>query len=126
MSMSQVTAEQFEMPAPVASRLWRLRQAIAAFFAVDGCVHVLAWLIGIALLDLALDFTFRLDHAQRAILLVLAIGALIVVAWRKLVRPLAAATSDDALCLAVERRHPQLGESLISAVQFSRATNTAE
>jgi hypothetical protein len=61
-----------------------------------------------------------MDKPQRAVMLALLLGAIAYVAYRRLFKPLAASISDDALALEVERLNPQLNQSVISALQFSR------
>ena len=68
--------------------------------------------------DLVLDWLFRLDKAQRLVMLVLIAAAIGWLVYRRLVRPLSATMSDDALALQVEAGNKQLGQSLISALQL--------
>lgn len=112
-SLSQQTAN-------VISRLGGLRTQIAAWFWVDGLVRVLWMALALFAVDLALDWFFRMDRPQRALMLAIIVG---IVGWRvyrRLVRPLSATMSDDALALEVEAHNKELGQSLISALQFSR------
>jgi hypothetical protein len=106
--------------AGVVSRLARLRRQIAAWFWVDGLSRVLWLLLALVAADLVLDWLFHLDKAQRVVMLVLMATAIGWLAYRRLVRPLSATLSDDALALQVEAGHKQLGQSLISALQFAR------
>jgi hypothetical protein len=106
--------------APVVARLHRLRARIAAWFWVDGLSRVLWLARGLAAADLALDWLFRMDRAQRGVMLVLMLAVIGYVAWRRLVRPLSATPSDDALALQVEAANKELGQGLISALQLSR------
>ena len=119
--MSNIALEPFrDETAEVRSRLQRLRARIAAWFWVDGLQRVLWLLLGLLAIDLLIDWYFRMDWSQRAVMLVLMLGAVAYVAYRRLVRPLSATMSDDALALQVESGHRQLGESLISALQLSQ------
>ena len=104
----------------VAERLGRLRSQVAAWFWVDGLSRVLWLAIGLAAADLVLDWLFRMDKAQRAVMLVLMLGGIGWLVFRRLVRPLSATMSDDALALSVEARHKELGQGLISALQLAR------
>jgi hypothetical protein len=67
-----------------------------------------------------------MDVAQRRICFLLMLAALAYVAYRRLLRPLMQSYSDDVLVLQVEQRHRELGQSLISAVQFSRVEDQYE
>jgi hypothetical protein len=64
-----------------------------------------------------------MDRAQRAVMLVLMVGGILWLVQRRLVRPLAATMSDDALALQVEAKNKELGQGLISALQLSRLEN---
>lgn len=118
--MSASLVPQKPIPASVAERLSWLRTQIVIWFIVDGLGRVLLLALVLAAADLALDWMFRMDVSQRGIMLVLMIGALLGMAYWRLLRPFSQMPSDDALCLSVENRHKNLGQSLISAVQFSR------
>src|SRR5262245_3039808 len=104
----------------VVARLQSLRSQIAAWFWVDGLVRVLWLALGLIAVDLAIDWFFRLDKPQRLVMLGLMIGVIAWRVYRRLVRPLSATMSDDALALSVEASNKQLGQSLISALQLSR------
>jgi len=104
----------------VASRLSSLRRQINLWFILEGLAYLLWCAIALAAGSFLLDYFFRLDPQQRTFLLVVTGVALVLVFARRVVRPLSTSLSDDALILEVERRHPELAESLISAVQFKR------
>jgi hypothetical protein len=104
----------------VARRLAALRTQINLWFALEGTAYVLWSGLGLALASFLLDYFFRLEQQQRAFLLVLTCAALVLVFARRVLRPMFTPLSDDGLILEVERRHPELAESLISAVQFTR------
>ena len=112
-----------KLPASLTGKLRALRRQIALWFTVDGLNRLLLTALGIIGLDLAIDWYFRMDKAQRGIMLLLALMLLVWVAWRYLVRPLIARRNltDEALCLEVEQRDKGLSEALISALEFSRA-----
>ena len=109
----------------VAARLARLRSQVAAWFWVDGLSRVLWLALALAAADLALDWMFRMDRAQRLVMLVLMLGGIGWLAYRRLFRPLSATLSDDALALQVEARNKELGQGLISALQLSRLEGAA-
>jgi hypothetical protein len=111
--------------APVITRLSQLRGQMARWFLVDGLSRVFWLLIGLCLLDLAIDWFFRMDKPQRVVMLALIGAAVAWLVWRRLIRPLSVAVSDDALCLQVEKGNKQLSEGLISALQFARMPDVA-
>jgi hypothetical protein len=119
--MSNLAVEPLrEKTASVRSRLQGLRSRIAAWFWIDGLSRVLALALALFAVDLAIDWFFRMDLPQRAVMLVLMLGAIAYVAYRRLYLPLSAPISDDALALQVERGNQHLGESLISALQLAQ------
>ena len=107
-------------PLPVSAKLAALRRAVSLWFWIDGLTWLCLTGVGLAALSLLVDRTFRMDGTQRVLSLLIALGVLAGVAWRRVVRPLARALHDDALSLAVESRHGELGQGLITAVQLSR------
>ena len=110
-------------PPGVADKLRGLRRRIALWFTLDGLARLLWCLIAIIAIDFVLDWTFMMDRAQRGVMLALGIFTLAMLVYYRLMRPLSVRFSDDALCQLVEARHQELGQSLISAVQFARREN---
>src|SRR5919108_4855907 len=86
----------------VVARLAALRRQVAAWFWVDGLSRVLWLVLGLCAADLALDWLFRMDRAQRLVMLALMAAAVGWLVYRRLVRPLSAPLSDDALALQGE------------------------
>jgi len=109
-----------ELTAGVVSRLAALRTQIAAWFWVDGLSRVLWLVLALCAADLVLDWLFRLDKAQRLVMLGLVAAAIGWLVYRRLVKPLSVTMSDDALALSVEAGNKQLGQSMISALQLAR------
>jgi hypothetical protein len=120
--MSDVAApQQFaEQTREIVRRLAGLRSQINLWFVVDGLVRVLWTMLAVFAVDCLLDWCFRMDHAQRVVMLVMMAAVLISAVYRWLIAPLLAVAGDDALCLQVEQKHPELQQSLISALQFAR------
>ena len=87
---------------------------------LDGVAAVLLTLLILVVADLAIDRLFRMDRAQRGVCLAIMGVILVVVIFRRLARPLARPMSDDMLALQVESSHRELGQSVISALQFAR------
>lgn len=104
----------------VSSRLTALRTQIKLWFVLEGLAYVLWTALALALGSFLLDYFFRFDLQQRTFLLVASVVVLLLVFGRRVIRPLSTPLSDDGLILEVERRHPELAEALISAVQFKR------
>ncbi|HEX5103281.1 MAG TPA: hypothetical protein VFV87_05695, partial [Pirellulaceae bacterium] len=104
----------------VVARLHALRTQIAAWFWVDGLVRVLWMALALLGIDLAIDWFFRLDKPQRIVMLFLIAGVIGWRIYRRLIRPLSASMSDEALALSVEAGNKQLGQSMISALQLAQ------
>lgn len=115
-----------QIPAPIASRLRHLRRRMSSWIFVDGLSRLLLGVIAFIAISLLIDWSFQMDRPQRIVMLALALGAGAALVYRRLWKPLAARPTDDALVLQVEQQHPELRESLISAVQFARQTDHAE
>jgi hypothetical protein len=111
--------------AALTARLARLRTQVAAWLFADGLVRLLWLALGISATDLFLDWFFRMDWSQRLILLILMAGTLAWFAYRRLVRPVLANVSDDALALKIEAANKHLGQSVISALQLARLGDLA-
>jgi hypothetical protein len=119
--MSDISLPQLsQLTSDVVQRLTQLRRQIAVWFWVDGLSRLLWAAIALLVADMALDWFFRMDRPQRAVMLALIAAVLAYVGYRRLLKPLSATISDDALALEVERRNPNLHQSMISALQFSR------
>ncbi|QDT56833.1 hypothetical protein Pan44_48930 [Caulifigura coniformis] len=104
----------------ILERLAELRRKLTAWLVVDGLSRVLAAAVLIGAADLLLDWSFQMDRPQRAVMLVLSLGALATVAYRRLWRPLTRSASDEALALRIEEQNPVLHERLISALQLAK------
>ncbi|MBX3462654.1 MAG: hypothetical protein KF830_05755 [Planctomycetes bacterium] len=77
-------------------------------------------LLGYAVPTLVTDRSLRLEWIFRCLLLASFVVVLVRVVRRRLVTPLAVPLTAEELALAVERRAPDLAQSLISALQFER------
>lgn len=113
------------VPEPIRSKLGALRRAVRLWFWIDGLAMLCVAAVGLTLLSLLVDRTFRMDRTQRALCLAGALAALGVLAWRRLVRPLSRRMVDDALGLIVEAQHGELRQSLIGALQLARLPDAA-
>src|SRR5262249_28633893 len=103
---------------PLHRRLAGLRRQLLLTVTVRGLSLFLAVLLGVAVVGGLLDYSWHLPALIRALVLVLALCGGGYVAYRFLLRPLAAPRDDLALALRVEDRYPSLNDSLASAVQF--------
>ncbi len=101
-------------------RIHGLRSRMRRWLSVRGLARLLWIVLAILLLDMLLDRWFRMDLAQRGIMLVLIAATAAWMAWRYLVRPLSQGITDDALVLEVEKKNPQMAQSVISGFQLLR------
>lgn len=120
--MSSTTVNP-QIPQSISQRLRKLRTAISRFLLVDGLGKVLAVVVLVALADVFLDRVFKMDLAQRGIMLVVMAGIILAVVFLRLIKPFTKKITDDALILQVEGRNSELRESVISAAQFSRGSD---
>lgn len=111
---------QMNTPQTVTTGLSRIRRAIRSWVAVDTASKLMLSLAGYFFLTLVLDRWFRFDLVQRSILLMAGLGWLGYVVYRWMVKPWLQQVSDQSLLMRVEQQHPELAESMISAVSFSQ------
>ncbi|MDG2015045.1 MAG: hypothetical protein P8J33_16185, partial [Pirellulaceae bacterium] len=123
--MSSTTVDS-RIPASINQRLKKLRGAIVRFLWIDGLSKVLALLVLLVLVDLGIDRVFKMDLAQRGIMLAFMAAMLLGAVYYWLIRPLSKKVTDDALLLQVEGQHRELRQSVISAAQLARGSNYEE
>ena len=123
--MSHASHLSHSCPAAIAAKLAALRRAVRLWLALDGAAVLAAAFVLLAALSLGVDRYLRMDATQRALSLLLGLAALGFIAWRRLARPLMRPLEDAALGILVEARRPQLGERLISAIEFAQAGGPA-
>ncbi len=111
------------LPTSLTQKLGHVRRRIAAWFWIDGLSRLMLTLAALFFVSLGVDRYFRMDRPQRVIMLAIMLGLVGWVIYRRLIRPLRQPLDDDALAIQVERRHRELGDGLISALQLSRVTD---
>lgn len=114
------SAARTMIPGTIEAKLARLRRSVRLWLVLDGLAALCGSFVILAALSLLVDRYFRMDGTQRALSLLLGLGVLGFLGWRRLVRPLMRPLGDDALGLIVEARHRELRERLISALEFAR------
>ena len=118
--MATVDSQTQSMPPAVLKKLNRMRGQLTRWMLVHGIGRWLLVLIGILAVDILLDRVFKMDFAQRLVMLVVMAGAAATYfAWR-VIKPLLNRPNDDALIYEVENKNPGLKESLITGVQLAR------
>ena len=98
-------------------RLQILFNAVLLFLAIGGVVVAGSFL---------LDWLFQLPLGARVVMLIAMVGVMVWGALRFFVLPNRVRLSDDDIALLVERRHPEYGDELITAVQLSRQLDGPE
>jgi len=112
-------------PSTVFEKLAFLRRRLMMWFIVDGAGRLAVAFLAMALVSFGLDRLFRMDLAQRGIVLIVMIAGLGWLCWRRIINPLRRMPDDDALAVRVESRHRQLGDGLISSMQLARLQDPA-
>ncbi|MEL7497463.1 MAG: hypothetical protein AAFN77_07625 [Planctomycetota bacterium] len=104
----------------ILQKLSRMRGQLSRWIIVHGLGRWLLVILAVLAVDMALDRLFKMDFAQRLVMLVVMVASIgFYFAW-KVIRPLFARASDTALIYEVEQKHPELKEALISSFQLSR------
>ena len=118
--MSSISQPGKLIPQSISRRVSALRMKIITWLLMDGASKVLLATVLIILLDVGMDRLFRMDLAQRSIMLVLmAITVVGMFCWR-LARPFFFRPNDDSLILEIEAHNRDLRESMISSAQLAR------
>ena len=118
--MASVTTTSKNMPKLVMEKLLRMRSKLTRWILIHGLGRWLIAILAILAFDVALDRFFKMDFAQRLVMLIAMAAAAVVYFGIRVVKPLFSRLSDDALIYEVENKNPELKESLLSSVQLSR------
>ncbi len=119
------TSDDMTASKVVLKKLRHLRRKLTGWILVQGVGKWLIALLAVLAFDMLLDRVFKMDYAQRLIMLVVMAGlAIAYFVWR-VIRPLSSRPNDDALIYQVEAKNPELKENLISSWQLSREKDLA-
>jgi len=121
--MADTQASTLSLSTAIHRKLNALRGSITRWLFVRGMSIVLLWFVLLLLLDLGLDWFFPMDVSQRVVVMVIVLAIIAYQIFRQLVRPMIQKLDDDTLALRVEAGHKELGQGLISALQFARLEN---
>lgn len=105
--------------AGVRRKLSALRRVLRAHIVGAGLSWVVLALVGAVFLTLGVDRGLDMDRAQRALIVGISLAGVGYVLWRFLLRPLRVPMGPEELALVLERHYGQLGDRLISALQFA-------
>ena len=109
-----------KLSSQIESKLRGLRRAVASWLTLRGLSYVLLCVVALLALSFLVDWWFMLEKSQRVVSMVVAVAAVLYLAWRYILYPLAFHLDDDMLAVRVEERHSELHDGLISALQFAR------
>jgi hypothetical protein len=101
---------------PVRSLLGGLRRRVRQYVWAEGIADCLAWLGAAFWLSLAIDWFFEPPAAVRVFLLLAVAGVLAAIVFRQIVRRAFVRLTDANMATVLERRFPQLNDSLLTAV----------
>jgi len=104
----------------VGGKLRRLRRGLRRRLAGEGVSWCAMSLVFVVFVTLGLDFLLHLDRPVRGAIMGLMLCGVAWVVWRQLIAPLRVPMDNEQLALLVEERYGALGDSLISALQFTR------
>jgi len=103
----------------VISQLQRIKARSRGLLILQRVSVMLAWIIGVLLAVILLDFALRLPDTLRLILLLAGVGAILYYAFSYLSLALSFSPSLTQLALRVEQAMPALSGRLASSVEFA-------
>jgi|GEM_PF-896272 len=115
--MATPTNEQQTLQPPeIRARLAQLRSAIRTYVWIEGIAAAIAWLGASFWVSLALDWLFEPPPAGRILMLAVALLGFLYIVYRLILRRAFAKLSDANMAMILERRYPELGDSLLTVV----------
>jgi hypothetical protein len=99
--------------------LGQLRARIRHYVWLEGVAGTIEWAGCVFWTSMVLDWFFELSVALRVIALVAAVASLGVAVFMMIVRRLTVPLPDQSMALLLERRFPQLNESLQTAIELA-------
>lgn len=109
-----------EIVKTVRSRLGGLRRQLSTWIFVHGLGRWLMIILGVFAVDMLLDRVFKMDYAQRLIMLVVMAVIAAVFLFIKLLRPLSHTIDDESLLMEVEKKNEESAQSIISSYQLAQ------
>ena len=125
MATTGIQDEQRLSPA-IPRVLERLRRRIRSYVWLEGITSAIAWL-GLAFwLSLAIDWLFEPSRAVRGVALGVVGLVLLLVLFRLILRRIVVRLTDGNMAMLLERRFPELDESLLTTVEVAGHRETAQ
>jgi hypothetical protein len=119
--MASVTAAQAAAIEPLVRLLARVRREARAWVWIESLAVLAIAAAAIFWTTLALDWLIEPPAWTRGVAVVAAVAAILWLVATRLVSRLATPLPDRALALAVERRNPQCGDTLSTAISLAAA-----
>ncbi|MFP4104906.1 MAG: hypothetical protein ACLFVU_02355 [Phycisphaerae bacterium] len=110
----------------IRGKLRQLRFSLHWRLLSEGFAWLLLALVGLVFVTLAFDYFLHLETELRGLLMIGCLVAVGWVFWRFLLSPMLVPMDEKNLALLVERHYSQIGDRLVSAVEFSRTADEAE
>lgn len=109
-----------EVVQTIRRRLSGLRRQLSTWIVVHGLGRWLVIILGVFAVDMFLDRMFKMDFAQRLVMLGIMAIIAVVFLFRKLLRPLSHRIDDEALLMEVEKKNQESAQSIISSYQLAQ------
>lgn len=106
--------------AGIKRKLRGLRRSLRLRLTIDGLAWLAISVVAIVFVSFAVDYTMRLDRPLRAFIIALGLAWLAWAVWKILIRPMIVPMKIPQLALLVENKWQDLGDRLISTIQFSK------
>lgn len=113
-----IVEEHPKLVPAVKSLLGNLRWQVRRYVWAEGLSNSLAWLGTAFWISLAIDWFFEPPIIVRVLLLSVAITILLVIVARQIIRRAFTPLTDGNMATLLERRFPQLNDSLLTAVML--------
>ena len=104
----------------VGGKLRQLRRGLRRRLTGEGVSWCAISLVAVVFVTLGMDYLLHLDRPVRGVIMGMLLLGVGWVVWRQLIAPLRVPMDNEQLALLVEDRYGELGDSLISALQFTR------
>ncbi len=106
----------------ILSKLHLLRRLLRSRLLVEGLARLTLAAAGAVVVSLALDYALHLDRPLRAAVLAVAAAVILYTFWRRIAKPTLAPMPLSHLALLIEKKFPQLGDRLITALELTDET----
>src|SRR5882724_4496545 len=116
--MATATTE-LELPVVVQEKLREVRSGIRRYVWLEGAAAIAIALAGAFWIGLLLDWLLEPPPSVRIAGMAIAAAGVLWVAYRYLLRRVFVRLSDSSIALLMERRFPELGEHMLTAVDMA-------